>query len=96
MDTITNSVETLYALYHKDIVRFFAEHLADRETSWDLCHEVFLRLLLTSRVRRTTQTPTAMVNARCQEPLDRHLPSSTSCINGDPSLSFTGAGDAHR
>ncbi len=47
MDTITNSVETLYALYHKDIVRFFAEHLADRETSWDLCHEVFLRLLLT-------------------------------------------------
>jgi DNA-directed RNA polymerase specialized sigma24 family protein len=47
IDTLTNSVETLYALYHKDIVSFFADHLADRETSWDLCHEVFLRLLLT-------------------------------------------------
>jgi RNA polymerase sigma factor (sigma-70 family) len=47
MDTLTNSVEELYILYHKDIVRFFAEHLADREASWDLCHEVFLRLLLT-------------------------------------------------
>src|SRR5207253_4757273 len=33
-------------LYHKDIVRFFAEHLADREAAWDLCHEVFVRLLL--------------------------------------------------
>ncbi len=47
MDTLTNSVEELYILYHRDIVRFFAEHLADREASWDLCHEVFLRLLLT-------------------------------------------------
>src|SRR5260370_5954100 len=47
IDTLTRSVETLYALYHKDIVSFFADHLADRETSWDLCHEVFLRLLLT-------------------------------------------------
>src|SRR5260221_1588950 len=47
IDTLTNSVETLYALYHKDIVSFFADHLADRETSWDLCHEVFLPLLLT-------------------------------------------------
>jgi hypothetical protein len=46
-DTLTDSVEMLYALYHKDIVSFFADHLADRETSWDLCHEVFLRLLLT-------------------------------------------------
>ena len=47
MDTLTNSVEELYTLYHKDIVRFFAEHLADREAAWDLCHEVFMRLLIT-------------------------------------------------
>ncbi len=47
MDTLTNSVEELYTLYHKDIVRFFAEHLADREAAWDLCHEVFVRLLIT-------------------------------------------------
>src|SRR6266487_4209297 len=46
MDTLTNSVEELYILYHKDIVRFFAEHLADREAAWELCHEVFVRLLL--------------------------------------------------
>src|SRR5215467_12794728 len=46
MEAFTTSVEELYALYHKDIVRFFAEHLADRETAWDLCHEVFVRLLL--------------------------------------------------
>src|SRR5438094_9807264 len=47
MDTLTNSVEELYTLYHKDIVRFFAEHLADREASWDLCHEAFVRLVIT-------------------------------------------------
>src|SRR5258708_19038842 len=47
IDTLTNSVETLYDLYQKDIVSCFADHLADRESSWDLCHEVFLRLLLT-------------------------------------------------
>src|SRR5438874_5050373 len=47
MDTLTNSVEEIYTLYHKDIVRFFAEHLADREASWDLCNEVFVRLLIT-------------------------------------------------
>ncbi len=47
IDTLTNSVEELYTLYHKDIVRFFADHLADREASWDLCHEVFVRLLIT-------------------------------------------------
>ncbi|HEY7416543.1 MAG TPA: sigma-70 family RNA polymerase sigma factor, partial [Ktedonobacteraceae bacterium] len=47
MDILTNSVETLYALYHRDIVRFFADHLPDRDVAWDLCHEVFLRLLLT-------------------------------------------------
>ncbi len=47
MDIHTDSAEELYTLYHKDIVRFFAEHLADREAAWDLCHEVFLRLLLT-------------------------------------------------
>jgi RNA polymerase sigma factor (sigma-70 family) len=46
-DTQTNSVEALYALYHKDIVRFFAEHLSDRAIAWDLCHEVFVRLLIT-------------------------------------------------
>ena len=46
MDTSTNSVEELYTLYHKDIVRFFAEHLADRAAAWDMCHEVFVRLLL--------------------------------------------------
>jgi RNA polymerase sigma factor (sigma-70 family) len=47
MDMYTNSAEELYALYHKDILRFFAEHLADREAAWDLCHEVFVRLLIT-------------------------------------------------
>src|SRR5438067_13725646 len=47
MDTLTNTVEELYTLYHQDIVRFFAQHLADREASWDLCHEVCLRLLIT-------------------------------------------------
>ena len=47
MDTLTNAVEDLYTRYHKDIVRFFAEHLADREAAWDLCHEVFVRLLIT-------------------------------------------------
>ncbi|HEX6555502.1 MAG TPA: sigma-70 family RNA polymerase sigma factor [Ktedonobacteraceae bacterium] len=46
-DTLTNTVEELYSLYHKDIVRFFAEHLADREACWDLCHEVYVRLLIT-------------------------------------------------
>src|SRR5260221_6549729 len=47
IDTLTNSVETLYALYHKDIVSFFADHLAGRQTSWDLRHELFLLPLLT-------------------------------------------------
>jgi RNA polymerase sigma factor (sigma-70 family) len=47
MDLHTNSAEELYALYHQDIVRFFAEHLADRTAAWDLCHEVFVRLLIT-------------------------------------------------
>src|SRR6266567_1298691 len=47
VDTLTNTVEELYKLYHKDIVRFFAEHLADREACWDLCHEVYVRLLIT-------------------------------------------------
>ncbi len=46
MDTLTSAVEELYTQYHRDIVRFFAEHLADRDTSWDLCHEVFVRLLI--------------------------------------------------
>jgi hypothetical protein len=30
MDISTNAAEELYALYHREIVRFFAEHLADR------------------------------------------------------------------
>src|SRR5579875_2147987 len=47
MDAFTHSAEELYSRYHKDIVRFFAEHLADREAAWDLCHEVFVRLLIT-------------------------------------------------
>ena len=47
VDTLTNTVEELYKLYHRDIVRFFAEHLADREACWDLCHEVYVRLLIT-------------------------------------------------
>ena len=47
VDTLTNTVEELYSLYHGDIVRFFAEHLADREACWDLCHEVYVRLLIT-------------------------------------------------
>src|SRR5215469_406060 len=57
MDTLTNSVEELYRLYHKDIVRFFAEHLADREASWDLCHEVFVRLLITLAAGTQLQHP---------------------------------------
>jgi RNA polymerase sigma factor (sigma-70 family) len=47
MDMHINTAEELYALYHKDILRFFAGHLADREAAWDLCHEVFVRLLIT-------------------------------------------------
>jgi len=47
MDSHTNAVAELYALHHKNIVRFFAEHLVDREAAWDLCHEVFVRLLIT-------------------------------------------------
>jgi DNA-directed RNA polymerase specialized sigma24 family protein len=47
MDIHTYTAEELYALYHQEIVRFFAEHLADREAAWDLCHEVFVRLLIT-------------------------------------------------
>src|SRR5579884_2594382 len=43
----TDTAEALYALYHKDILRFFAAHLADRDAAWDLCHEVFVRLLIT-------------------------------------------------
>jgi RNA polymerase sigma factor (sigma-70 family) len=46
MDSLTDAVEELYTVYHKDIVRFFVEHLADRETAWDFCHEVFVRLLI--------------------------------------------------
>lgn len=47
IDRHTHAAEELYALYHQDIVRFFAAHLADREAAWDLCHEVFVRLLIT-------------------------------------------------
>ena len=47
MDIRTTAAEELYTRYHMDIVRFFEEHLADREAAWDLCHEVFVRLLIT-------------------------------------------------
>lgn len=57
MDTLTNMVEELYTLYHKDIVRFFADHLADREAAWDLCHEVFVRLLITLAAGTQLQHP---------------------------------------
>src|SRR5690348_6732077 len=56
-DTLTRAVEELYALYHNDIVRFFAEHLADREVAWDLCHEVFVRLLITLAAGTQLQYP---------------------------------------
>lgn len=46
MEDSTETVEQAYRLYHQDIVHFFAEHLSDRENCWDLCHEVFVRLLL--------------------------------------------------
>ena len=57
MEPFENTVETLYAVYHRDLVRFFAEHLADRERAWDLCHEVFLRLLLTQAAGVTLEHP---------------------------------------
>ena len=41
MDMHTNSAEELYALYHKDIVRFFAEILLIEKLP-GLCHEVFV------------------------------------------------------
>src|SRR5215469_16960802 len=48
MDTpYTTTAEELYILYHRDLVCFFAGHLADREAAWDLCHDVYVRLLLT-------------------------------------------------
>ena len=56
-DTLANAVEELYAIYHMDIVRFFAEHLADREAAWDLCHEVFVRLLITLASGTQLQQP---------------------------------------
>ncbi|GHO45944.1 sigma-70 family RNA polymerase sigma factor [Ktedonospora formicarum] len=46
MEPLTNTVEELYRQHHREIVRFFTDHLADREAAWDLCHDVFLRLLL--------------------------------------------------
>ena len=46
MEQVTETVEQIYRLYHQDIVHFFAEHLSDRDLCWDLCHEVFVRLLL--------------------------------------------------
>ncbi len=57
MEPFEDTVETLYALYHRDLVRFFAEHLADRERAWDLCHEVFVRLLLTQAAGVTLEHP---------------------------------------
>src|SRR5262245_10134103 len=46
MDKAPTTVDMLYKTWHQDIVQFFADHLAEREIAWDLCHEVFLRLLL--------------------------------------------------
>lgn len=46
-ETLTWTVEELYTLYHQDLVRFFADHLTDRDAAWDLCHVVFVRLLIT-------------------------------------------------
>lgn len=57
MDTSTHDAEELYTLYHRDIVRFFAEHLADQEYAWDLCHEVFVRLLITLASGTQLQQP---------------------------------------
>src|SRR6266487_1412414 len=57
MEPFEYNVETLYALYHRDLVRFFAEHLSDHERAWDLCHEVFLRLLLTQAAGVTLEHP---------------------------------------
>ena len=57
MDTLTNAVEEMYTLYSRDIVRFYAEHLADRDVSWDLCHEVFVRLLITLAAGTQLQHP---------------------------------------
>jgi hypothetical protein len=59
MDNHTNSAEELYALYHKDIVRFFAEHLADREAAWDLCQVRTIRLPLPTLSPTTPHHDTA-------------------------------------
>ncbi len=57
MNPQTHSVEELYTQFHQDIVRFFANHLAERETAWDLCHDVFLRLLVTRAAGTPIQHP---------------------------------------
>src|SRR5215831_14926671 len=57
MDTLTDDVEEMYTVYHKDIVRFFVEHLGDREAAWDLCHEVFVRLIITLATGTQLQHP---------------------------------------
>jgi RNA polymerase sigma factor (sigma-70 family) len=57
MDIRINSAEELYTRYHMDIVRFFEEHLADREAAWDLCHEVFVRLLITLAAGTELRSP---------------------------------------
>src|SRR5712691_7225733 len=50
-------VEDLYQQYHREIVQFFSEHLSDREMCWDLCHDVFLRLLLTQAAGTKLKKP---------------------------------------
>jgi RNA polymerase sigma factor (sigma-70 family) len=57
MDIHTNCAAELYSRYHMDIVRFFEEHLADREAAWDLCHEVFVRLLITVAAGTELRSP---------------------------------------
>ncbi len=57
MEHVTETVEQMYHLYHQDIVHFFAEHLSDRDICWDLCHEVFLRLLLAQAAGMSLKKP---------------------------------------
>jgi DNA-directed RNA polymerase specialized sigma24 family protein len=85
METYTNVVEELYALYHGDIVRFFAEHLADREAAWDLCHEVFVRLLITLASGTQLQQPQRwllrVAKNLLQKGMAEELPLSTGSVD---------------
>src|SRR5579883_1558645 len=98
MDILTNSVETLYALYHRDIVRFFADHLSDRDTAWDLCHEVFLRLLLTLASGEQIKHPQRWLMRVAKNLLidtyrNQHVFQATTTLSGQQESSVL-AGDA--